>query len=257
LPADFARAVAHVAPRLGVFASPHLWFEEIGSTNTVAVRLAERGAREGSVVAANAQLAGRGRMGRLWASPAGAGLYASVILRPAQPNALVTIAAGVAVADGIAAASGLAVGLKWPNDVYAGPRKVAGILAEAGGSASGPFVVVGFGINVLRASYPPEVADRATSIEAELGRTPDRGLLFAEVLAAFAEAYGELRAGGSPAILDRWRGRAGAMLGRSVEWSDAGGTHQGTTRDIDEEGGLLVETKAGVRRIIAGEVRWR
>ena len=248
--------MAHAVPRLGAFASPHLWFDEIGSTNTVAVRLAERGAKEGSVIAANAQLAGRGRLGRTWASPSGAGLYVSVVLRPPQHSALVTIAAGVAVAQGISAATGLSVGLKWPNDVYVDARKVAGILAEAGQSVAGPFVVVGFGINVFRASYPPDVADRATSIESELGKPPDRGLLFAEVLAALAENYDEMISGRSARILERWRQRAGAMLGRPVEWNDAAGLHQGTTRDIDEDGALIIDTEAGIRRVIAGEVRW-
>jgi BirA family biotin operon repressor/biotin-[acetyl-CoA-carboxylase] ligase len=255
-PPEFAQPMAHVRSRLGVFASPHLWFEDIGSTNTAAVRLAERGAKEGSVIAANAQRAGRGRLGRSWASPSGAGLYASVVLRPRAPSSLVSIAAGVAIAQGVQAATGLAVGLKWPNDVYVGLRKVAGILAEAGQSPSGAFVVVGFGINVFRASYPSDVADRATSIEAELGRPPDRGLLFAEVLAALAEIYADMTGGGASGILDRWRERAGATLGRSVEWTDSAGTHRGTTRDIDGDGALIIETDGGVRRVIAGEIRW-
>ncbi len=256
-PPEFAQPLAHVAVRLGAFASPHLWFEEIGSTNTVAIRLAERGAKEGSVIAANAQLAGRGRLGRAWASPQGAGLYVSVVLRPAQPCSLITIAAGVAAAQGIGAATGLRVDLKWPNDVYVGPRKVAGILAEAGQSASGPFVVVGFGVNVFRASYPPDVSNRATSIEAELGRPPDRGLLFAEILASLAEIYSEMNGSGSERILQRWRECAGTMMGRAVEWSDIAGSYQGTVRGIDEDGALLIEADSGVRRVIAGEVRWR
>ncbi len=256
-PAEFIQPIAHVSSRLGAFASPHLWFEEIGSTNTAAVRLAERGAREGSVVAANAQVAGRGRLGRSWASPPGAGLYVSVVLRPERPSSLVTLAVGVAVAEGIDAATGLQTGLKWPNDVYVGPRKVAGILAEAGQSTEGPFVVVGYGVNVFRASYPPDVADRATSIETELGRSPDRGLLFAEILAAVAETYDELQGGHSSRILNRWRVRAGTMLGRTVDWSDVSGTYQGTARDIDEHGALVIETDGGVRRVISGEVRWR
>ncbi|MEQ1730427.1 MAG: biotin--[acetyl-CoA-carboxylase] ligase, partial [Vicinamibacterales bacterium] len=227
-PPEFGQPLAHVAARLGAFASPHLWFDEVGSTNTVGVRLAERGAREGSVIAANSQVAGRGRLGRTWVSPVGAGLYMSIVLRPARPSSLTTIAAGVAVADGLTAATGLPVGLKWPNDVYVGLRKVAGILADAGQSPAGPFVVVGIGINVFTAAYPPELADRATSIETELGKTPDRGLLFAEVLAAFAETYADLSGGNQKRIIDRWRQRAGAMLDRPVEWSDTDGVHHGT-----------------------------
>ena len=114
------------------------------STNDIAIAAAEQGTPEGFVVAANAQSSGRGRLGRSWASPPGAGLYVSAILRPApQVLPLITIAAGVAVADGIEAATGLRPCVKWPNDVYAGSRKLAGILAEAGSSAAGEHVVVG------------------------------------------------------------------------------------------------------------------
>src|SRR5262245_58426611 len=170
LPDDIAEPLSRLGSRLGCFQRRVLWYDEVSSTNDLAGMMAQRGSPEGSVVAANTQTAGRGRLGRAWASPPGAGLYVSVILRPSAAVAqLITLACGLAVADGVRNASGLVTRLKWPNDVYAGDRKLAGILAEAGSAGGGlQHVVVGFGINLLTASYPPEVAARATSIEQEL-----------------------------------------------------------------------------------------
>ncbi len=212
------------------------------------------------MVVANAQSAGRGRHGRSWASPAGAGLYVSVLLRPPDHAVLLlTIAAGVAVAEGIQSATGLALDLKWPNDVYAHGRKVAGILAEASSlntTGSIQHVIVGAGVNVMPAAYPPEVAARATSLETELGRAIDRGLLLAEYLSALAARYDELRRGQHEAVLLAWRARAAAMLGRRVEWDGPGAVRDGMALDIDDTGALVVRTVDGPVRVTAGEVRW-
>jgi len=170
---------------------------------------------------------------------------------------LLTIAAGVALADGIQAASGLQPLLKWPNDVYIGGRKLAGILAEAGASSGGvQYVVVGCGINLMPAAYPPDVSARATSIESELGRPIDRGLLFVECLAALYQRYGELQSRTGAAIVARWRDRAVSTFGRRVEWDAAGVTRHGVAEDIDETGALLVRESAARVRVISGEVRW-
>ena len=242
-----------------------LWFREVTSTNDVAVRLGEADAEEGVLVAADSQTAGRGRRGRHWASPPGAGIYATVLLRPPPSTvALLTIAAGVAVAEGIQAATGLAARLKWPNDVFIETRgitpearKVAGILAEGGTSASGAWVALGFGINVLPGAYPPEVAARATSLEVELGRQVDRASLLVECLAALAARYMDLQSRRTQAVLAAWRVRAATTLGRPVEWDGDGGLHEGVVQDIDETGALLVHGKGGLLRVISGEVRWR
>jgi BirA family biotin operon repressor/biotin-[acetyl-CoA-carboxylase] ligase len=223
--------------------------------------MAERGGVEGSVIVANAQSAGRGRHGRPWASPPGAGLYVSVVLRPAaRAVPLLTIAAGVAVAEAIQAATGLTTDVKWPNDVYAHGRKVAGILAEASSSvAAGPFdhVVVGAGVNIMPAAYPPEIVNRATSLEAELGRAIDHGMLLAEYLCALASRYRDLQEGRGGAVVRAWRARAASMLGRRVQWDAPGAIRDGVALDIDEEtGALVVGTTAGPTRVTAGEVRW-
>ena len=265
LPEEFAQPLAEAAERIRPFASRRVWYSEITSTNDVAARLAESGAEEGLLVAADAQRAGRGRRGRDWASPPAAGIYATVLLRPPDGIVpLVTIAAGVALADGIEAATGLRVRLKWPNDILAAddsrsvtPRKIAGILAEGGTAPDRTWVVLGFGINVLPGAYPPDIAARATSLEAELGRPVDRGRLLVECLAALADRYAELRHSQAARLLGAWRRRAASTLGRRVEWDRNGRTYLGIARDIDEAGALLVQTDGGLERVISGEVRWR
>ena len=258
VPEDIAEALAGAGHRLGHFEGRLSWHEEVPSTNDLAAVMAEHGAAEGCGVAANAQTSGRGRLGRSWASPAGAGLYVSVILRPAPGVVpLITIAAGVAIAEGVQAASGLSPRVKWPNDVYAGSRKLAGILAEGGGSAGGvQHVILGFGINLLTAAYPPDVAARATSIECELGRRCDRGLVLAECLAALADRYRALQRGEAETVTLAWRERAAVSLGRIVEWDADGATRRGIAQDIDSSGALLVRVDGAIVRVISGEVRW-
>lgn len=265
LPGEFAQALAREGHRFPPLAAFVFWYPEIGSTNDRAAALADRGADEGCLVLADAQTAGRGRLGRTWASPPGAGVYASVILRPAADvTPLVTLAAGVAIAEGIEAATGLAPRLKWPNDVFlessgrpGSGRKLAGILAEGGSTPDGrSWVVLGFGINVLPAAYPPDVAARATSLEAELGRAVDRGVVLAECLAALSKRYRDLGVGRAETIVSAWRSRASSTFGRRVEWDADGRSHRGIARDIEPSGALVVSTDAGVRRVISGEVRW-
>jgi BirA family biotin operon repressor/biotin-[acetyl-CoA-carboxylase] ligase len=258
VPPDITEALARAGSRLGLFENGLRWYDEIGSTNDVAIAAAEAGAPEGLIVGANTQTTGRGRVGRSWASPPGAGLYVSVVLRPAGPALqLLTIAAGVAIAEGVHAATGLDACVKWPNDLHVGSRKLAGILAEAGSSAGAvDHVVLGFGINILRAAYPPDVSARATSIESELGRPVDRGLVLAECLTALSNRYGMLQHDGAHDVIAAWRRRAATSMGRAVEWDIDGGSCQGRAEDIDATGALLVRVGDRIVRVISGEVRW-
>ena len=257
LPPELADPLSRAADRLGRFGRQTLYYESVASTNDVARSLADGGAPEGCVVVGETQSAGRGRLGRSWESPAGAGLYVSTILRPdASVVPLVTIAAGVALARGIETATGLRADLKWPNDLCLGGRKVAGILAEG----TPRYVVLGFGINVIPAAYPPEVASRATSLEAERGQAVDRGALLVECLSALSAQYSNLRSGNESLVLDEWRTRAASTLLRRVRWKGADGADEaaveGTAEDIDRAGALLVRTHDGVIRVISGEVTW-
>jgi BirA family biotin operon repressor/biotin-[acetyl-CoA-carboxylase] ligase len=261
LPREFADPLLRLSAGCAI-AKHVVWHAQTGSTNADAAALAEAGAPEGCVVLADQQTAGRGRLGRSWSSPAGTGIYASVLFRPAaQVARMLTIAAGVAVAEAIENVAGIVPVLKWPNDVYLGGgpqsgRKVAGILAEAGVSGGATWVVVGFGVNVLPGSLPHELSARATSLEAELGRPVDRGELFAACLMRLAERYGDLTAGRRGDVLDAWRQHGAATFGRPVEWDDDGGVKTGVVRDIGDEGGLIVDTGSGAARVVSGEVRW-
>ena len=228
------------------------WLPSTTSTMDVASKLAHEGAPHGVVIVADEQTKGRGRRGTTWVSPPGAGLYFSFISRPSAGADLITLAAGVAVREGIKAATGLDADLKWPNDVIVDRHKLAGILAE--GVAIGSrdqAVVIGVGVNVQPAAYPPEIAARATSLEGELGRAVDRGMVLTEILNALGDRLATLeRRPGD--ILQAWRAASPAATGTRVEWD---GKH-GTTAGIDDRGALLVNTAAGVERIVAGELRW-
>ncbi|HMB78708.1 MAG TPA: biotin--[acetyl-CoA-carboxylase] ligase [Vicinamibacterales bacterium] len=285
-PDDLAAAIERARPRLGRLASTMLFFETIGSTNDEAAArsakafaLHERSAfarhersaslsgerpPEGLVVVADQQTAGRGRRGHTWFSPPGSGLYVSVVLAPAaarvdpaRATTLLTLAAGVALAEGIEQATGLRVDLKWPNDLQMTRRKLGGILAESSGAGGErATVVVGYGINVLASAFPPELRDRATSLESELGRAIDRHHLLAETLAALSRRYEDLLAGRFDAILDAWRRLAPAASGARVAWTTNAGTATGVTAGIDDLGALLVRIDDRVERIVSGEVSW-
>jgi BirA family biotin operon repressor/biotin-[acetyl-CoA-carboxylase] ligase len=258
LPSDLAAALADAASRLGRLGPRVEYFSTIGSTNDIASFRATAGGGEGCVFVADAQTSGRGRRGRTWFSPPGAGLYVSAILAPARScdperaTLLTTLAAGVGLVEGVRQATGLAPALKWPNDLYVGRRKLAGILAEGAGST----VVVGYGINVHAASFPPELADRVTSLESELGRAVDRPRVFAETLCALARRYDDLLEGRFDAILDAWRSLAPAATGARVSWTTPAGELTGITAGIDDRGALLVRAGERIERIVAGEVIW-
>jgi BirA family biotin operon repressor/biotin-[acetyl-CoA-carboxylase] ligase len=257
LPDEIAAPLAAAGNRLGPFGCEVRWYPEVPSTNDIAAAWADHGAPEGCLVVADGQSAGRGRQGRDWASPAGAGLYVSTVLRPAEHVLpLLTIAAGVGLADGIHASTGLAPDLKWPNDLFINGRKVAGVLAEATSSSTGTWVVLGFGINVSVAAYPPEVTDLATSLAGEAGVPVVRGHVLAECLSGLAHRYQDLVDGRRRSVLDGWRNRATAMTGRRVQWSEAGGTREGVADGIDDAGALVVRTDVGATRVMAGDVRW-
>ena len=224
------------------------------STMDAAATLAHDGAAHGVVVVAEEQTAGRGRRGTRWASPPGAGIYLSFVARPrsSSTTSLITLAAGVGVRDGILATTGLAADLKWPNDLIVGKRKLAGILAEGLAiGAPGQAVIIGVGINVLTAAYPPDVAARATSLEGELGRPVEGDDVLDSVLKCLWERLALLDQNPSD-ILQAWRAASPTAVGTRVEWD----SRHGITAGIDDNGALLVKTSTGIERIIAGELRW-
>jgi BirA family transcriptional regulator, biotin operon repressor / biotin---[acetyl-CoA-carboxylase] ligase len=270
VPPDFRAALERARSRVGPFGADVRFFSSTESTNTIACRLAASGAREGTVVVADRQTAGRGRLGREWFSPPASGLYVSVVLTPnrarvdpGRATTLLTISAGVALAEAIEGATGLRVEIKWPNDLIVAGRKLAGILAEASGPenhgssiAIPASVVLGYGINVGPMVFPPELTNRAGTLESELGRPVDRPVLCAESLAALYRRYVDLLDGRFDAILDAWRARAPSSRGATVSWSTSGGPATGVTVGIDDRGALLVQSGRRVERIVAGELTW-
>jgi BirA family biotin operon repressor/biotin-[acetyl-CoA-carboxylase] ligase len=261
IPPDLLSAIA-MSGRLGPF-NRLTYLAEIGSTNDLALAIAANGAVEGSVVVADQQRAGRGRRGRDWFSPPGAGVYLSAVVRPqtaAAPVPILTIAAGVAAARAVRSVTALPVELKWPNDLVIGRpwRKLGGVLCETSGHGSRiDAVVVGIGVNLRSTAYPREIADRATSIEAELGRQIEQAPILVAILESLAAFVGHFHAGRVGAICAEWRALAAPGLGgAAVRWTDRGVEHRGRAHDIDGDGALLVESAGRVERLVAGEVRW-
>jgi BirA family biotin operon repressor/biotin-[acetyl-CoA-carboxylase] ligase len=271
LPSDLDAALG---PMLAGGALPEgatlVYYPVVSSTNDLAASLVERGYPDSTIVIADEQIAGRGRGGHTWYSPPGAGLYTSIVVDARQGAATVdwprwlTLATGVAISEGLHAASGLPVAIKWPNDLVIAPsgtvrgaRKLGGILAEArsdGGQVS--HVIVGFGINVQRSAFPPEISARATSLEDELGREVDRGRVLAATLGRFLTWLRRLRAGQTQAVVARWRELAVGGSGASVEWTREGIRLRGVTAGIDAEGALLVRVSGSTERVLGGEVAW-
>lgn len=250
---------------LGERAAPFHFYERVDSTNDIALALAGDGAVTGTAVLADLQEAGRGRRGRSWWSPPGAGMYLSVVVRTDRLGASVavlTLAAGVALARAVRTEAGLPVELKWPNDLVIGRpwRKLAGILCEATNLGAGRgAVVVGMGLNLQRSAYPPDIADRATSVAEECDRIVGRGAIVAATLEALDAVVADLEAGRTGVILDEWRVLARTALDRApVRWRDQAGEHRGTTVGLEADGALLVRQTGAADpvRIVSGEVSW-
>ncbi len=185
-PVDIAPVAAQIADT--IFAAHLQYRDEVTSTNTLALAAAAQGAPEGTVFIAGAQTAGRGRGGHSWHSAPGDGLYLSVLLRPALPPADVlwlSLMTGVAVHDAIRESTGLIADLRWPNDLLFGDKKFCGILAETQGKA----VVIGIGINLNHAGFPPELAPIATSLRLATGADLDSATILAAILRSLDREY--------------------------------------------------------------------
>ncbi len=230
------------------------------STNDILKDLAHHGAPEGTVVVAEHQTHGRGRHGRIFASPAGVGIYVSLLVRPQVDTPRLpqlTLASAVATAEALAEYSALPVRLKWPNDVEIHGKKVAGILCEAVLSpATSPLVIIGVGINVNTAleHFPPELHQQVTSLALAAGHPWARLPLLAGLLAHLERLYHTFHHGDITPILQRWL-HYGPIIGRRVRFTNASGAGVGTVVDLAEDGALLVQNTNGVQqRLVAGEV---
>jgi BirA family biotin operon repressor/biotin-[acetyl-CoA-carboxylase] ligase len=227
---------------------------EVDSTQAELARLADRGAPEGTVVSAEHQTRGRGRLGRRWLDAPGESLLVSILLRPAVEPARVpqlSLVAAVAVVDALQTGPAVRALIRWPNDVLLDGRKACGILPEAS-TADGRlrYVLLGIGLNVNQADFPPEIRDRATSLRLASGVPQDRDALLERLLDALDARYAEFRARGFAGLRSEWLRRA-ATIGQRVR---APGGDEGVAVDLDEDGALLVRGDGGaVIRIASGE----
>ena len=250
-----------IAPRTRWLAHEIEWFAEIDSTNRHALARASAGAEHGLAVIAEAQSAGRGRLGRAFFSPPRTNLYVSFVLRPrASAAALGTLplTAGVALAEAVAAElrDAARVELKWPNDVLADGKKVSGILLERGSASADAPVILGIGVNlnVDPASFPDDFRARASSLSALAGRTIDRARFAAALFERLETALETHAAGGFAALRARFDALF-RMTGRRVRVSDsAGRVSEGVVLGVGADGSLRLGTYEGEERLLAGDV---
>lgn len=230
-------------------------FDTIDSTNGCARAMAGAGAPEGTVVIAESQTSGRGRLGRPWVANPLENLTFSVVLRPGKSSLnLLPLLTGVAVADALQESSGVEPDCKWPNDLLLGGRKVCGILLE--GSLRDDdleFAVAGIGINVNQTVFPPDIAASATSLRLTCGREFNREELLRTVLLHFERLYQAGRLEEFSSVPGLWTART-RMLGKPLLVRMQETTLEGRALRIAPDGGLVIATETGERTVYAGDV---
>jgi BirA family biotin operon repressor/biotin-[acetyl-CoA-carboxylase] ligase len=255
-------SMAHVTERTAgsSFGRSYRYYDEIESTNVEAKSLANSGAPEGTVIVAETQTAGRGRLGRRWTSPAGKGLLFSALLRPALPMGdahMLTLVAACAAAEAIESMCDVAVSIKWPNDLYVADRKVGGILLEVAGEQDEvDWVVVGIGVNVNTeySELPVALRRTATSLKMATGATVDRSELLAKLLLSLEAHYQQALSHGFERAVTGFRGRD-YLLHRTISIQTRDGVVTGEASGIDERGALLLELPhRRIRSFYSGDV---
>lgn len=244
------------------FGKPLHFFSSIDSTNTYAARLAREGAVEGSVVIADEQTGGKGRLGRSWVSPPGLNLYLSLILRPAVSTATVPqlgLLAAVAVADAIEEVCHLTPAIKWPNDILIDGKKVCGILAEMqteAGTLKAVILGIGVNVNAPLSAFPEELRDKASSLFLSGGQEVNRSVFTAAVLTHLEKLYVLWLEEGFPALRPLWERRATGLLGKLITVAAPEGILTGTVQGLDNDGALLLHDQSSgtLRRVLAGDV---
>lgn len=234
-------------------------FRSIASTNDTGFLMAESGAKEGTLLIADRQSKGKGRLGRSWHSPPKVGLWFSLILRPkvlpSQAPGL-SLAAALALAETIEAYTSLEVEIKWPNDCLINGRKVAGILTELSAELDKiNFVVVGVGVNVnhKKSDFPLSLRRKATSLFLASNKSISRVRLLQDFLVRFEEIYSQFVTEGLKPILPRLKKRA-HLLGKKVKLQLGKKVFRGLAAGLDSSGSLILETKTGREVVTAGEV---
>jgi BirA family biotin operon repressor/biotin-[acetyl-CoA-carboxylase] ligase len=247
--------------KLGQYMELH---DTIGSTNARAKELAQEAAAHGTLVAAEEQVSGRGRLGRSWVSPPGMGIWMSLILRPSflphfAPR--ITVMAAMAAAEAIHKVTGLKAGIKWPNDIIINAKKVCGILTEMQADPDViEYVVVGIGMNVNtpKDGFPSELIDSATSLRIESGANVDRNHLLAELLGAFEVLYNRYENSGSFVDILAGYKKQCITLNRRVRVIGRTEEFEGTAVDLTDSCELIVRLDDGIMRtVLSGDVSVR
>ena len=231
----------------------------VDSTNAFLFREGLKGAPDGSVCVSDEQTAGKGRLDRVWNSPAGKGLWLSVLLRPdlnAEDTPLLTYCAALAMSDALREAAGIKNEIKWPNDLVVNGKKICGILCASSFENGKPsFAVIGTGVNLLEGSYPEELSDRAISVE-DMGGKTDREALMQAYLRYLKAHVDTLVKGNKASMLKEVSDRC-VTVGREVEVTGSIQTH-GMAESIGPEGELIIREPNGVRKaIFCGDVSVR
>jgi BirA family biotin operon repressor/biotin-[acetyl-CoA-carboxylase] ligase len=229
------------------FGKKIIYEQSLPSTMDVAFQLALDGEAEGTIVCAETQSKGRGRMGRSWVSPKGKGIYASLILRPTLSTLDVpklTLLGAVALCEVLRTEYQLAATIKWPNDILIDGKKLAGFLLELNAEMERVrFVILGFGVNVNTSmSTLPEAS---TSVKHELGKNVSRVELMQKFLQSFETWYQKSLIQGFEPMMKRWK-ELSSTIGRPIRISDIQGSWEGVAMDLDPHGGLVIKTKEGV-----------
>ena len=237
---------------------PTVVLDSVDSTNEEIKRRARQGEKQGLTVVSDEQLAGKGRLGRVWKSPKGTSVYVSILLRPDLPPSQVpciTLAAGLALCNAINGIADFGAKIKWPNDIIIGRKKLCGILTEMTIEDNAvSFAVVGIGINVNNRSFPDEIKEKATSLFLEKDRSFSRSEIIAMLAQSFEDVYNEFIMGGFEALKDEYKTLC-ATIGRRVGTQRGGEEISGTAIDIAPDGGLIIETDSGEKKYIStGEV---
>jgi BirA family biotin operon repressor/biotin-[acetyl-CoA-carboxylase] ligase len=232
-------------------------FETIDSTNDCCRALAGCWAHEGTVVIAEKQTAGRGRLGRVWLANPNQNLTFSLILRPSIPPEklpLLSLYAAVAIADAVKKAIGADVECKWPNDLLLNGKKFGGVLLEASVQQDAvEHVIVGIGVNVNQEVFPEALGDRATSLSLGAGKEIDRFEVFRLILSSLEAHYTKMMASGVESILPLWLARS-SMVNRTISVSQQGTVYSGVVKGLSRDGGLVVQRDGAEQTLFAGDI---
>jgi BirA family biotin operon repressor/biotin-[acetyl-CoA-carboxylase] ligase len=236
-------------------------FESIDSTNTFARNLSENDAPHGTLVIAETQTAGRGRLGRRWESDPGENLLFTILLRPSvriEKLILLPFAAAIGIADGIEQTTGVSLETKWPNDLLCGKKKMCGILIEGSMEPDvGAAIALGVGINVNQMNFPSDIEHVATSLYQITGRRWPKGELLNAILPSLEERFLELCYSEAPTILASWKKRT-RMMGQQVLVKEQQEAYEATAVDLDVQGALLIKHPDGtVHSVLSGDVSIR